>query len=767
MRQSLFRSSYTAVLLLALIYGSFVSPAAAAGTLRGSVTTAGGAPIVGATVRILEIDRWSRTDGDGRFVFPNVPAGSYHVFVREIGYQTVNKFLDIADAGAELSFTLNESVVEEGEVVVSASPYPGPAGDQYQPAQSKTGLELDEASGSSFAEKLSDLPGVEVRYNGSAPARPVLRGLTDNEVLILENGLRTGDISTYDPAHSVPIEEQSIAQADVVHGPASIMFGPNAIGGLVNILTTTIPSPSASAVSGRASLEGNSVNDEYSGYFNTVFSGGGSAFGIFGGGVHSQDIGIPQGAYTDPASGAAFNLDRLPQTFNHTSEFGAGYSYEGDFGMLGVGAKHYEMNYGIPGVPPNADWASIPPATSRIMQRKNNIELRGLLFAGDSFLRQIKLNAGYVDYYHAEYPTAQDSTGVSDPEANNFHKQTFNATVQFQHRWSDAVQGTLGLWTNIEDLAIGGDQPLGPNSVTRSFAAYLFEEYRLAGGTRFQGAVRFDYNHIQTSPDPNSTDSVFQTLDETRTANAVTASVGVVQPLTNGWTAAINIGRSYRAPTVQELFADGLDAPSGTYTLGNAALSPEAGVGIDASLKGTLDKVSLEVSPYLNYISDYLYSYLRGDTLLNFPVRVFSSTDARLAGVEASVNFEPVEHLGVRVAADYVNAEDTKNDVPLPFTPPAHGLLRVRYQEDVWFGQLDWRLAAQQTRLADGETPTEGYGVVNIGAGFRFVQTGIVHNVSLHCDNLLNQVYRDHLSVIKDFLPQPGRGLRLNYSVSF
>ena len=128
---------------------------------------------------------------------------------------------------------------------------------------------------------------------------------------------------------------------------------------------------------------------------------------------------------------------------------------------------------------------------------------------------------------------------------------------------------------------------------------------------------------------------------------------------------------------------------------------------------------------------------------------------------------QPARNLALRASVDYVEAQDTRFDVPLPFTPPMRGLLRMRYEDNRCTWIVEWRLAESQTRLGEGDTPTQGYGIVNIGAGLRIAQGGVVHNISAHCDNLLNQVYRDNLSVIKDFLPQPARGARLNYDLAF
>ncbi|HVM43326.1 MAG TPA: TonB-dependent receptor, partial [Gemmatimonadales bacterium] len=612
-----------------------------------------------------------------------------------------------------------------------------------------------------------DLPGVSVRGNGSAPDRPILRGLGDNEVLVLENGLRIGDIATYDPAHATPIDAMGVAQVDVVRGPATVLYGPNTIGGLVNVITNFVPAAGDRPVAGTVALEGNSVSGELSGYSNTVLSGAHSAFRVSAGGLRSGDIRIPSGTYTDPASGAPFALDRIPQSFDHSGEFGLGYAYQGALGSIGIGGNHFETNYGIPGVPPNPDWMTVPPTTSRITQQRSTAELRGLLNAGDGWLRRVKLDASYNDYNHSEFPTAEDSTGVSDPQANHFHKRTLNAELQLEQRPTGRLSGTVGLWTDVEDLTIEGDQPLGPNSTTVGLAAFAYEEYQAAPGTRLQGGIRFDYNRIQTHPYPQSTDSVFQTLSASRLSNAVTASLGAIRQLAPGLTASLSVARSFRAPTVQELFANGLDAASGTYSIGTASLGPETGTGLDASLRGDLGAVTLEVSPYLNYISHFIYGFLRGDTIQGFPVRQFAATDARLYGFEASVDVQPVSTVVLRAAADYVNAQDTKNGVPMPFIPPLKGLLRATWQDRRYEATVEWRLAARQTRLGVGDTPTAGYAVMNVGVGVRLVRGGVVSQIGLHCDNVFDRVYRDNLSVIKDFVPQPGRGFRLDYQLFY
>ena len=752
---------------LAAISTVLCASSAVAQTIAGTVRS-NGVSIVGAEVRLLELDRTTRASSSGEFAFSQLPAGTYTLYVGAMGYAAATRRVVVAGTGTIRSdFNLRPSAIPLKEVVVTGSPFPRTVDEQYQSTASKSLVELQNSAGMSFAEKISDLPGIAVRSNGSAPSRPVLRGLTDNEVLVLENGLRVGDLATFDPAHATPLEAVSVSRIDVVRGPATILYGPSTIGGVVNVITDIVPTISDRAISGIAVVEGNSVSSQSAGYFNNIFTRGSQAFRVSAGGTHSDDVRIPSGTYVDPETGTPFTLDRMPQTFDHSGELGLGYALDGAFGAFGIGGKHYEMNYGIPGVPPNPDFANVPPTTSRIAQRRNTIETRSLLTLDNGWMQSLKLTASYNDYNHSEFPTAQDASGVSDPEATHFHKRELNTVLQLQHNPIGRLNGVLGVWTNFEDMKITGDEPLGPNSSTTGLAGYAYEEFRATPDSRLQAGLRYDYNKIHTNPDPNSTDPAFQTLDASRNSNAVTGSLGVIRDLTSDMNVSLSVARSFRAPTVQELFANGLDAPSGTYTVGTPTLEPETGLGVDAGIKGNFATASFSITPYLNYIHNYIYGFLRGDVIQGFPVRQFGMTNARLAGSEATFDLQPAQHFAVRASADYVNAQDTKNDVPLPFTPPLRGLLRTTYRDPTYTATIEWRGATKQTRLGEGDTPTAGYGILNLGAGFRIPSRQFAHEIGIHVDNVFNRDYRDHLSVIKDFLPQPGRGFRINYQMSY
>jgi len=746
-----------------------IAPAARAATITGTVQ-GGTVPLVGASVRLLELDRQTRAGEGGTFTFARVPPGRYHLVAGLIGYAAQTNEVEVSGETASTSFVLTASAIPMDEVVVSATPVPRPADEMFLSAESKTRVELLKSPGLTFAEKLSDLPGVNVRSLGPAPSRPVLRGLSDNRVLVLENGLRMGDLATFDPAHATPVEALSVRQVDVVRGPASILYGASTIGGVVNLISDIVPGVADHKISGVATVEGNTGSDQYAGMFNTVWSGAKTAFSIKGGGVHTQDVGIPSNVYVDPATGAAFDLDRMPNSFDKSYEGGAGFGYEGATTTFGIGARHVSLNYGITGVPPNDDFTNVPPSIARITEKRSTVEIRSGFGA---MPKRWTFEGAFNGYEHREFETRQDSGGVDEKKEAEFEKANGNMRLQRRHT-SGKLEGAIGAWADLDNQKIEGEEPLGPTSTTTGLAGYAFEEYKLNPETRLQGGLRFDYNKVHAKPteleeeeeEGEVPDTTFLHIDETRNWNAFTGSLGVLHEFGH-LTGTFSLGRSFRAPTVQELFADGKDKPSGTFTIGDDGLGPETGFGVDASLKGSYHKVKFEVSPYAIFIQDYIYGFLTGDTLESLPVRQFSATDARLIGYEASVTVEVAPHVALGAASDYVNAQDTKTDAPLPFTPPLRGLLRASYSSERWSGDIDWRLVAKQDRLGQGDTPTEGYGLLNAGVGLRRAGGHVVHDLRLSCDNIFDRDIRDHLSVIKDFLPMPGRSIRLDYVLSY
>ncbi|HLX12242.1 MAG TPA: TonB-dependent receptor plug domain-containing protein, partial [Bacteroidota bacterium] len=422
---------YTVMILLSC--GAVCAQTETRTTIHGTVTSES-QPLAGAVVRTLELNLVTLSDKNGAYEFKNIPPGNYTVFVRMIGYETGKKEIQVAGKSVRVDFSLAVNPIKGEEVVVSATPYAKAADDLFQSAESRTGDEMLSNPGSSFAERLSDIPGVDVRWNGSSAARPIIRGLSDERVLMLENGLRTGDLSTFDPAHAVPIEPNSIDQVDVIRGPSSIIYGPNTLGGLVNVMTDLVPASVQDGFTGRGLLGGNSVSSEYFGAARVNYGTGDNEFSLGFSGNHGLNLRVPTTTYTDPISGKLDTTDEAPATYHKTANLNAGYLYDNHDEWFGVGFKDFATTYGIPGP---------LPYVSKLEIDKTLGELHTGIRLNNSFAKELRLSANYSDFSQDELPA--DSTG-NETQGNMFDKKTFNAMLQLLHKPVSGFEGMIGLW---------------------------------------------------------------------------------------------------------------------------------------------------------------------------------------------------------------------------------------------------------------------------------------------------------------------------------
>ena len=405
-----------------------------------------------------------------------------------------------------LDIALRESPMRLEDVVVSAAPDAGSPREQYQSTATKSRADFLTSPGTSFAEKISDLPGVAVRGNGSAPDRPILRGLGDNEVLVLENGLRMGDLATFDPAHATPIDALSIAQVDVVRGPATILYGPSTIGGIVNVITDIVPEVSDRRVSGTAAWQREFREPTRRPATSTTCSATSIRRSrLSAGGVHGSDIRIPSSnVRRSRAAGAEFDLDR--DAADVRSQLGSRRRLRvpgRSFGTIGIGGKHFadELRHSRRSAEPGfRDDSAHHVAHRAAAQHGRAAAACSTSGAGCSISVRRERPRTTTTRNPSSRPRRIE-TGVSDPQANHFRKRRLNAVVQLLQQPWGRLHGTLGLWTQHREPQHRGrsaarpeldDDGVGRHTRTRSS--------RVTPNTRLQAGLRYDYNKIQTHP---------------------------------------------------------------------------------------------------------------------------------------------------------------------------------------------------------------------------------------------------------------------------
>jgi iron complex outermembrane receptor protein len=733
------------------------------GAIHGTVADAdSGDPIVGATVRILELGRAELSHGDGSFHFENLAPGTYTVSATRVGYARAELSVQLADGDTvEVRLLIEPSAIEISGVVVTATGDERSADDVYQPTTVVSGSELRRQLGTSVAATLADEPGISQLYNGPAASQPVIRGLSGDRVLVLEDGQRTGDLASTSPDHAVTIDPITAERIEVVRGAAGVLYGSNALGGVINVIREEVPRTLPERLAVQASTQIESVNR-----------------GLTAGAVATAPVG-PIAVRAELSGRTAGNtqtpLGELPTTYIDGYNAGAGASWVAPRGYLGVAGRSYAINYGVPGI---FNGQVIPGAHEdgvEIDLRRSALRLEGALTGGVGPFESVEMDANYVRFDQEELELG----GAEGPVVGTrFRQFTSTAEIVARHRHRAGgvrLRGAAGIWGLSKNFSVAGSRTGTAPADQVSVAGFAFEEFGLAP-FRLQFGARYDWTRIAPLEEGNSDIGFVRTRD----FGAFSGSAAALYELSPGWTTGVSVSRSFRTPAIEELFSDGPHLANYTYDIGNPELGAEHGLGADLFLRASLPRFTGEISGYRNAISDYIYYDPTGELdprFDEFPVREASQVDAVLIGFESVAQWEVAPSWVLHGKAGYVRGsrEGDDGDVPLPAIPPLHGGFGVRFDLPRYFAGASWEAAAEQNRVppADPDAavsdpfiqPTDGHHLFNATAGLRWTLRGRFHTLTMQVDNVFDTAWKDHLSRIKPVAPQPGRNLRLLYRV--
>ncbi|MBB4637139.1 TonB-dependent receptor [Longimicrobium terrae] len=772
MRSTLMAAAFVLAALPVSARGQSGTPAApinlsstrtpAAGALHGTVIDAStGQPVAGATVRILELGRRDVSHADGAFHFDGLPAGSYTLAAERIGYAPGEQAVRILDGLAgQASLKLLPSALQLSAVVATGTGRDRGGDDTYRPTTVVSGAELRRQLGATVSATVAGEPGISMRYNGPAASQPVIRGLGGDRVLVLEDGQRTGDIAGSAADHGVMVEPLTAERIEVVRGPAGLLYGSNALGGVINVIREEVPRSRPDRLSGAVSLQGESAS--------RGIAGGASLLGGLGGwALRGEASGRRAGDTRTP-------LGDLPSTGLSGYSAGAGASRVGARGFAGLAVRDYTMEYGVPGTfrgqnIPGAHQGGVNLDVRRTAVRGQAAHLGGLGPFGS-----VEADLNLVRFRHHELERGTDG---AEFVGTSFLQYTGTMNLVGRHRHEGAFrnEGAVGLWGFGKNLEVGGLATGSRSARQWSLAGFTYEELS-RGRWGLELGARYDWTRVVPEDDrPVAGISV-----GTRDFGAFSGSAAGVFRLGAGWQAGARLARSFRTPSIEELYSRGPHLAAYSYEIGNPAIEPETGLGADLFLRVSRPGVEGELTAYRNTIGGFIYYAPTGELDPRFgryPVYQARGDDARFTGAEGRIQIEPLHAWVVEATGSYVRGDldGEDGDHPLPAIPPAHGALRIRRDVPRWFAGAGVESGARQDRVypgsaADGtplEQPTAGYTLLNASAGIRWDARGALHTVTLAADNLTDAVWRDHLSRIREVAPQPGLNLRLLYRVDF
>ncbi len=714
-----------------------------AGTLVDSVTLR---PIANAVVVVEELRREVTADEAARFVIDAVPPGTYHLAVRAPGYSA--RRTEVVVEASAVTVDLNIDPELHYEEVVSVGPTARSAFESYQPTSVLAGQDLTKALSGSLGQTLDGQPGVANRSLGPGPSRPVIRGLDGDRVAILEDGQRMGDLSSQSGDHGVTINPAAAHKIEVVRGPATLLYGANAIGGLVNVINDQIP------IAKRDGYEGGFVTDFGTGAREGGVAGdmqwGNNRWALHAGGTArgNDDVRTPDGA-VDNSQGRSASAD-------------VGLSWTADKYYVGGSYGYDDMRYGVP---------VVEGGVIELTPRRHEFTLRsgGKDFSG--FLNSYRATLGVRRYQHDEL----EGTEVGTHFANN----TVDFDLLAGHRKYGRLSGAVGFSAGNRNFEAVGAEALSPPVNQKNLAAFFYEELTWPHIT-FQFGGRVD--NARYEPEGGLTASAPSGLRRAkRSFTNFSGSVGFLfRPAAANDTITIagSLARAARNPALEELYYFGVHPGNFAFEIGNPNLESEVGLGVDLSLRWQARRVSGEFTWFRNAIDGFIFR----DPLTagqieaefgpdfdaeEFQVIRYTPAASVLTGIEAHTDVHVTQQLIAEVGADYVRATNTDVHAPLPRIPPFRVRGGLRYQRNAFQAGGEVVAAAKQDRVFGAETPTDGYTTVKLFSAYSWQSGEAVSTVTARLDNVANERYFNHLSYIKDFVPEMGRSFKLIYALRF
>lgn len=742
-----------------------LSPAAAqaqSSSISGVVRDSLGAPLTNVQVLMGGGARLALTNERGEFILRGLSAGTYHLDLIRIGYAGEHRVVTIPPEGgdAQIEIVMRVATIRLSSVSVTATPTGSDPLDATQATVQLSGRELQRSLSSSVGQTLSKEPGMSVRFNGPLAATPIIRGLSGERILVLQDGERSADLSASAADHMNAVDPASAERIEVIRGPASLLYGNNALGGVVNVISSDLITSVPSQLSGFVMGQGESVvRGGVVGAGVTVPLSGSLALIARGNFRKVNDMRVGGGALQ-------------PNTNGRTNNLVVGTGYVGS--KLSVAGAYRQMGfeYGLPfdaAAHEDHQGGADEHGQVRLDGMRHTGSLQSTYNTGRSAIPSVRLDQTVQSYHHAEIE--------ADGEVGTRFSLNMQSTNVLARTHFGRLTGAVGLQGVFKQYDPTGEEAFTPAADNSNMALFVYQEVGLSRDAdaehtpRLQLGMRYDHFTISTRPG-NEVERFGEA--QSRHFDNIASSLGVSIPLSSIVSVSANVSRGFRAPAVEELFANGFHAAAGTYDFGNASLGVEKSTGIEGGFRAQSPRVSAQINAYYNQLSNYitpvaLQSGVQvGEDVV--PSVTYRGRNAILSGIEGQVETTIVHRIVGGLMGDLTHASIRNSSEVLPYMPAARLGASLRYDNGrISAGGEARRVFAQNRVINDGlDIPTSAYTMLDFSAGWLFTLAGRqVHSVTLSVDNALDAQYRDATSRIKRFALNPGRNISLAYKLMY
>ena len=709
--------------------------------LTGRVTDAAGAPLAGVRVQVVELGRAYVTAVDGRYRFTAVAPGTYTVSFSRLGRAPEARRVTLAAGPQTIDVALREARVQLAPVQVTASTAATRAQDSPQPTAVLEGAELRTAQGAALGETLEQVPGVRSLSMTTGIGKPVIRGMTHYRVVTLDNGQRS-ETQAWGHDHSPNVETATAERVEVIKGPASVLYGSDALGGVINVIAPPLPDALdvPRFVRGRA---GTVYSHNVRGTDGTLTLEG-AAGGL---GARGAVVARTSGDMRTP-TGVLFN------TNNRAVSTEGALGYRGAWGA--VSARYTGRNERIEifdDPVQNPGYTGFQRIGTHRASAEANLPVGGA---------RLQLNGGYEQNLRREFA----GLDASQPDLGLFVRN-WTGFAHLHHAPLGHVAGTLGVSGMTSRFANRGTETLIPDSDTRTAAVYAFEQAEF-GRWRATAGARYDWRTLATSGNAG-----IGVPAQRRAFGALTGSAGLLYRLTEPVALVANVARGFRAPAAPDLFANGFHEGTRAFERGDPTLDVETSLNTEFGVRVNAAALTAEATGFVNRVRNYIYLRPFGTSAGLFDSLQVVQGDARLVGFEGRVAYRPASWVTLQLSGDNVRGQNTAADVPLTFIPPLRLLYGVRFEAEGHRGPVHGPYVtasaetnARQTRLDPRDIGPPGYTLVHLGGGFTRPTPRGTLAVDVSLRNALDAQYRNFLSRYKEFALAPGRALVLRLSTS-
>ncbi|WP_447777230.1 TonB-dependent receptor [Pseudomonas chlororaphis] len=637
-----------------------------------------------------------------------------------------------------------------------------PLGSQ-QTAAPSTVLEGDELTlqqQGSLGETLNKQPGVSSSYFGPGASRPIIRGLDGDRIRLLRNGVGALDASSLSYDHAVPLDPVNVDRIEIVRGPAALLYGGSAIGGVVNTFDNRIPTEAIEGIHGAGELRYGGADTTRSSAGKLEAGNGTFALHLDANSRQFNDLKIPgyaRSRHAPPSEDGNGKKGRLGNSDGRQDGGAIGGSYTWDDGYAGLSYSNYDSNYGSPA-----------EEDVRIRMKQDHYAFASELRNLDGPFSSLKFDAGYTDYEHREIEGGETGT--------IFKNKGYEARVEARHQPLGPLNGVIGTQVSRSEFSALGEEAFVPQTETDSAALFILEELQATERLKLSLGGRLE--HTRVDPDSKGNER-FSQADSSSSFTAGSLSSGAVYTLTPIWSVAATLGYTERAPTFYELYANGAHVATGTYEVGDANLSKEKAVSSDLALRFDNGTHKGSVGVFYSHFSNYIGLLGSGRTLNDegeedaggMPEYTYSGVRARFAGIEAQDHWKLGESaygkFALELSGDYTRAKNLDNGEALPRIAPLRLNSGLLWELDRWQARIDVEHAASQRRVPDNESGTDGYTTLGASAGYHFDIGSSQWLAFVKGENLTNQTVRYASSILRDIAPAQGRSIEVGLRTTF